>query len=54
MAELEPELLAPGHGRAFRGEAMRHALHELAVNFESVAIPAHAARPRTTRSAAER
>jgi glyoxylase-like metal-dependent hydrolase (beta-lactamase superfamily II) len=49
LAALEPELLATGHGRMMAGPRMRHALHYLADNFESmmpsrgVYVPAHAA-----------
>lgn len=41
LASLEPEVLVSMHGRALRGPAMRHALHELAHRFTSVAVPAH-------------
>jgi hypothetical protein len=49
LAALEPEVLATGHGRMMTGPRMRHALHHLADNFESVMprrgvyVPAHAA-----------
>jgi hypothetical protein len=39
LAELEPELVVTGHGRAMKGEEMRRALHHLAQNFEEIAIP---------------
>ena len=39
LAELEPELVVTGHGRAMRGEQMRAALHTLAHDFEQIAIP---------------
>lgn len=48
LAALEPEVLATGHGRMMAGSRMRHALHHLADNFESVIprrgvyVPAHA------------
>lgn len=42
LAALEPELLAPGHGRAVSGPAMRDALHTLATMFDQVAHPEHA------------
>jgi glyoxylase-like metal-dependent hydrolase (beta-lactamase superfamily II) len=51
LAALEPEIVVTGHGRAMRGDAMRAALHRLAVSFESLAVPrtghyiAHPARP---------
>ena len=41
LAALEPELVVSGHGRAMKGAQMRAALHELAQNFESVAVPNH-------------
>lgn len=41
LAALEPRLAVTGHGRAMRGEEMRIALHELAQNFDAVAIPEH-------------
>jgi glyoxylase-like metal-dependent hydrolase (beta-lactamase superfamily II) len=41
LAALEPETIVAGHGRAFAGEPMRHALRELAERFEEVAVPKH-------------
>jgi glyoxylase-like metal-dependent hydrolase (beta-lactamase superfamily II) len=41
LAALEPELAVSGHGRAFRGAAMRAALHTLARDFDQVAVPKH-------------
>ena len=41
LAALEPELLVPGHGRAFEGAPMRAALRELADRFIDVAVPKH-------------
>ena len=41
LASLEPELLAPGHGRPLRGYWMREGLHKLARDFDRVARPAH-------------
>ena len=41
LAPLEPELVVTGHGPAMRGPIMRSALHVLARNFESIAVPAH-------------
>lgn len=41
LAALEPEVVVTGHGRALHGEAMRRALHLLADNFESIAVPKH-------------
>ena len=39
LAALEPEVLAPGHGRAMAGPAMREALRTLARDFDQVAVP---------------
>ncbi|MFT3782089.1 MAG: MBL fold metallo-hydrolase [Nibricoccus sp.] len=39
LACLEPELVITGHGSAMRGEEMRQALHQLANNFQSIAVP---------------
>ncbi len=39
LAALEPELVVPGHGRAFEGPVMRSALHELSARFVEVAVP---------------
>ena len=39
LARLEPELAITGHGPAMRGAAMRTALHELARDFDRVAVP---------------
>ena len=41
LAALEPETVVCGHGHAMRGPAMRAALHQLAANFERVAVPPH-------------
>jgi glyoxylase-like metal-dependent hydrolase (beta-lactamase superfamily II) len=41
LAGLEPELAITGHGRAMRGVDMRTALHELARDFDRVAVPEH-------------
>lgn len=41
LAALEPELAVTGHGPALRGEKLRSALHALARDFESVAVPKH-------------
>jgi glyoxylase-like metal-dependent hydrolase (beta-lactamase superfamily II) len=41
LAALEPELLVTGHGRAMQGQQMRDALHRLAREFDSVAVPKH-------------
>lgn len=39
LAALEPKLVITGHGRAMQGEEMLRALHQLAENFEQVAVP---------------
>lgn len=39
IADLEPEVLATGHGVPLRGEPMRRALHYLADHFEEVEVP---------------
>ncbi|HZG24410.1 MAG TPA: MBL fold metallo-hydrolase, partial [Chitinophagaceae bacterium] len=39
LDQLEPEIVATGHGRPMRGEAMRKSLHNLAVNFQTLAVP---------------
>jgi len=39
LAGLEPELAVTGHGPAMRGAGMREALHELARDFDRVAVP---------------
>jgi glyoxylase-like metal-dependent hydrolase (beta-lactamase superfamily II) len=41
LADLDPEVLATGHGRPFRGTYMRQALRTLADNFQSLAVPNH-------------
>lgn len=41
LAQLEPELVVTGHGRAMRGAAMREALHTLAQDFDRLAVPEH-------------
>ena len=41
LAALEPEVVITGHGRAMRGAEMRAALHQLAENFDRVAVPKH-------------
>jgi glyoxylase-like metal-dependent hydrolase (beta-lactamase superfamily II) len=40
LAELKPELVVTGHGRAMRGAAMTEALLVLARNFRMIAVPA--------------
>jgi glyoxylase-like metal-dependent hydrolase (beta-lactamase superfamily II) len=39
LAALQPEIVITGHGRAYHGAEMRSALHTLARDFESVAVP---------------
>jgi glyoxylase-like metal-dependent hydrolase (beta-lactamase superfamily II) len=42
LAALDPELVITGHGRPMRGAPMRHALHQLAREFDEVAVPKQA------------
>jgi len=39
LASLEPEIVATGHGKPMRGAGMRNSLHNLARNFEKLAMP---------------
>ena len=39
LQELEPRIIAAGHGYAMRGKEMQVALNNLADNFEDIAIP---------------
>jgi glyoxylase-like metal-dependent hydrolase (beta-lactamase superfamily II) len=39
LAELEPEVVITGHGLPMRGPEMRSALHRLAREFSSIAVP---------------
>ena len=41
LTALEPEVVVTGHGRAMRGAEMRAALHNLAREFDRVAVPDH-------------
>jgi glyoxylase-like metal-dependent hydrolase (beta-lactamase superfamily II) len=41
LSELELEVAATGHGRPLRGPLMRQALHALAQDFETLAVPRH-------------
>ncbi len=41
LAALEPEVVVTGHGQAMQGTEMRRALHELARDFDRVAVPTH-------------
>jgi glyoxylase-like metal-dependent hydrolase (beta-lactamase superfamily II) len=39
LAELNPEIVATGHGKPMRGLEMRRSLHNLADRFEELAVP---------------
>lgn len=39
LAELEPEVVVTGHGRAMAGNEMRSLLHELVRDFDRIALP---------------
>jgi len=39
LARLEPEIAVTGHGRPMQGPQLRTALHDLADNFDIVAVP---------------
>ena len=39
LADLDPDLVITGHGPAMKGREMLEALHELADNFDEIAIP---------------
>ena len=39
LAALEPEIVVSGHGLAMQGPEMRAALHHLAQNFDTIAVP---------------
>jgi glyoxylase-like metal-dependent hydrolase (beta-lactamase superfamily II) len=39
LAALNPEVVVTGHGRPMRGDKMRHALRQLASDFDEVAVP---------------
>lgn len=41
LADLDPEIVATGHGQIMKGEQMRKMLHKLADDFYEVAVPAH-------------
>jgi glyoxylase-like metal-dependent hydrolase (beta-lactamase superfamily II) len=41
LAELDPEVVATGHGPAMRGSEMRRSLHNLADHFKELAMPSH-------------
>jgi hypothetical protein len=39
LAKLEPDLVISGRGRPMKGEHVRQRLHELATNFQAIAVP---------------
>jgi glyoxylase-like metal-dependent hydrolase (beta-lactamase superfamily II) len=39
LASLEPELLISGHGQPVKGGGMRERLHQLAADFQAIAVP---------------
>lgn len=39
LADLQPEIVATGHGKPMSGASMRESLHELADNFKKRAVP---------------
>jgi len=39
IADLEPSVIATGHGKPMKGNAMKAALHRLAANFDREAVP---------------
>lgn len=41
LAELEPEIVATGHGQPMRGTEMRNSLNKLSWKFEEKAVPKH-------------
>ncbi|HET9277386.1 MAG TPA: MBL fold metallo-hydrolase [Flavitalea sp.] len=41
LADLNPEVVATGHGKPMRGADMRRSLHNLADHFEELAVPSH-------------
>jgi glyoxylase-like metal-dependent hydrolase (beta-lactamase superfamily II) len=41
LAVLEPELAATGHGPPISGPSLREALHELAADYDHLAVPEH-------------
>jgi glyoxylase-like metal-dependent hydrolase (beta-lactamase superfamily II) len=41
LAALEPERVVTGHGEAMQGAEMRQALHQLARDFDRIAVPEH-------------
>ncbi len=45
LADLEPELVVTGHGKAMAGPELQAGLHRLADNFGSIAVPHSRTRP---------
>jgi glyoxylase-like metal-dependent hydrolase (beta-lactamase superfamily II) len=41
LADLNPEVVATGHGKPMQGPEMRRSLHKLADQFEELAVPSH-------------
>ncbi|AKG74860.1 Glyoxylase, beta-lactamase superfamily II [Salinicoccus halodurans] len=41
LASIEPETAVTGHGKALKGEELRHDLEKLVNNFEEIAVPSH-------------
>jgi glyoxylase-like metal-dependent hydrolase (beta-lactamase superfamily II) len=41
LADLNPGIVATGHGRPMRGQEMKKALQNLSENFNALAVPAH-------------
>ncbi len=39
LADLNPDIVATGHGKPLRGQEMRRSLHNLADHFEELAVP---------------
>ena len=39
LAELDPEIVVTGHGVSMQGPAMQRALHQLARDFDRIAVP---------------
>lgn len=39
LMELEPEIIATGHGKTMRGSEVRESLHKLSENFYEIAVP---------------
>ena len=41
LADLNPSLIAPGHGKPMSGEQMKNDLQDLAEHFNELAVPKH-------------